>query len=93
MAHLGTLDGEGLLIINCENAGACRYRIEVFRPRKMIEARGIVIAAPSALQVFALSTQATIELQDGGDISIWLVSWDRTGDMAEVRVTGAIPGF
>jgi len=93
MTRIGTLDGEGGLIIDGQNVGACRYRIEISRSRSLVEGKGGVEADPRALERFFQARAAILELETGGSIGLLPLSWDRMTRIATVRVTGAIPGF
>ena len=93
MTHLGTLAGTGTLVIAEERLGGCRYHIEVFRPRQLIEARGWLEATRNTLARFMQAREAILELENGGSIQILPTRTDQVRGTADSRVTGPIPGF
>ena len=91
IAHLGTLHGEGTLLVGDGlSLGQVTYEIDGYVDRNVKSASGQIEAESRILDEAFRAEEATIVLETGRCINI--VVSDRRGERAaEVRIKGAFP--
>jgi hypothetical protein len=93
MAYLGSLRGTGRISIDDTDIGSADYRINVYRPKYLNEARGYINADPSVIQQIVDARRAVLELENGGAVTFITPQWDIDAGQARITITGPIPGF
>lgn len=93
MSHLGTLTGNGRIIINSQDIGEVEYRIYVYKPNALIEGHGRIAATSSVIHQISSSQKTTLKLSDGNTVEIVTPSWDVRSGMADILTSGPIPGY
>ena len=90
ITHLGTLHGEGTLLVNGgRQLGQVIYEIDGYLDHVGRSANGQIEAEGRILDEACRATDATLVLDSGRCVQI--VVLDPGGGAAEVRVTGAFP--
>ncbi len=94
MTHLGSLKGTGFLRIGDEGLEPVEYRIDVYRPRHLLEGRGFIRAAPGMIwEAYQSKDALTLQLEDGETLEIVIASVRAESGQANVVTSGPIPGY
>ena len=92
MAHLGSLEGHGRLILDPGNEIGVRYQIDVFQTEDdQILAGGSLAGDPRALSGAANRLKALLELSGGHRVDVVIV--ETSGGTARIDVRGRLPGY
>lgn len=91
MAHLGSLEGYGRLILDANEIGV-RYQIDVFQTEDGESlAGGGLTGDPLALDRAPERSKAVLELSGGHRVDVVIV--ETSGGSARIDIRGKLPGF
>lgn len=93
MAYLGSLSGDGRILLDGQDIGPATYEIRVYKERTLPEALGQIEADGSLLRQVLGASGVVLQLEEGQTVRILVKQHDVLARRAEVRVTGPIPGF
>ena len=94
MKELGSLEGDGQLLLVSGRRIDVRYRLEAIEePNGDRWANGRLFGEASALAAAALDRRSTLQLGTGGTVLILVVEHDPFDASAQFIVNGPVPGF
>jgi len=94
MTHLGTLEGEGHLVIENTDTAPIRYTINVWRDGSGMKTAGGQIMADYHVLIRAFNKrQFEIRLDNGSSVHAFIDYYQPPEASADIQITGPVPGF